>query len=137
MTRMIYVRRPARSELLHSRGVELVTARADQYRSAEIRNLQSAMALEILLGEGVHIADGDVVVAIDLDVAALLVGGHDLVDPLAGGADEAGEVALGQAQGDVDRAVGRGLAVLLREGQDLAGQAALDIRRAERLNPRV
>jgi len=57
--------------------------------------------LAILPGAGVLIADGDAMVPIHGEEVALLVGGHDLVDPLAVGADEAGEIALGQAQGDV------------------------------------
>jgi len=60
--------------------------------------------------ERVGIEDGDAVVAIHGDVVVLLEAGHHLVNALARGADEAGDITLSQADRDGDGAVGAGLA---------------------------
>src|SRR4051794_4496927 len=82
----------------------------------------------------VGVADGDAVVAIDGDIALLFERSHHLVDSLARCADQAGDVALGQADGDRDDASGIALAVLAGERLDLARDAPIDIERAERLD---
>src|SRR4051794_41825939 len=63
--------------------------------------------------------------------------GHHLIDSLARRADQAGYVALGQADGDRDGAIGTALAVLAGERLNLARDTPVDIERAERLNALV
>ena len=72
----------------------------------------------------------DALLVVDRDVAALAEGDQNLIDPHARGADEIGEIGLGQAQRDDDVATGRG-AVDLGEGQQLASHAAVDIQRRQ------
>jgi len=57
-----------------------------------------------------------------------------LVHPLARGADDLGEVALRQTDGDAHLAAHLAAAVAVREGEDLAGHPAGNVEGAERLD---
>src|SRR5439155_24385540 len=58
---------------------------------------------------------------------------EDLVYPLAGRADHARDVALSQAERDRDASLAVRLAVGIGEGDELPGDHAVDVQRAERL----
>ena len=71
------------------------------------------------------------------DQSLLFVQTKHAVDPSARSADQAGQIALCQADRDVNRAIRAGDAVFLRESQKLAGNSTTDIEHNERLDVSV
>src|SRR5262252_10174273 len=85
-------------------------------------------------GQRLKVVYSDVVVGVDGKVVSLLVRNHHAIDVLARGADERCDVALGQANVEVNSAVRLRPPVLLGEGDQLARDAALDRLRGERFD---
>src|SRR5262245_31799036 len=85
-------------------------------------------------GQRLKVVDGDMVVGVNGEVVALLVGNHHAVDVFARRADERGDVTLGQADAEVNTAVRLRLSVEFGERDQLARDATLDRLCGERLN---
>src|SRR5689334_10214839 len=81
------------------------------------------------------IIDGDMVGGIDRDVALGLEVAHRLVDRLAGGADDAGNIVLRQPEPDAPSAAVHVHTVRIGELQEPLRDAPVDILRRKRAYP--
>ena len=69
--------------------------------------------------------NGDTKLPVYRDVFLLLIGDHNMVDALARGTDQPGQVTLGEANRDQGVACAGGPAILLGHSQKLATYAKL------------
>src|SRR5262245_17896932 len=79
--------------------------------------------------ERLRVVNGEVITRINGEIAAFFVRDQYFVDVLASGADHRGDVALGEANGNILVAVRLPLAVLLAEGHKLSGNPAFRVER--------